>query len=191
MTIVDISSYIAKVASYKPQYVLLDLQTAEIPRAYAELEQQGIPASHIAASDVDYTDTILAHAPAMKGGIDLSNFEPWTDTSDPDVAAYVKALTAAGIDYKNPNLEWGYSLMLWLYTAAKNIGFSTFNSATLTNYLRTATNVPIPLSHLWLNPGPKNSPAVKQPDDLLLQWTGTTFKPLPVGPNKDGWIRGL
>ncbi len=48
--------------------------------------------------------------------------------------------------------------MMWRCTAATDICFSTFGSATLTSYLHTATKMPIPPSHDWLNPGPKNEP---------------------------------
>ncbi len=81
--------------------------------------------------------------------------------------------------------------MLWLYNAARAVGFSNLSSSTLANYLRTANNVPIPLARSWTNPGPTATPAIKQPYEYLVIWNETTFNPLPVGPAKDGWVDGL
>ncbi len=190
-TATDVTPYVAKLLSYKPQYALVNLETAEVPESYAALEQGGVPASHIAGSSVYFIDTVLAHAPAMKGGISIAEWAPWSDTSDPNVVTYDNAVKAAGLDYKDPNIEWGYGLMMWLYTAAQRVGFANLDSTTLEHYLSTATNVPIPLAYNWLNPGPTQYPSIKQPFDLLAHWTGTTFEPIPVGPTKDGWISGI
>jgi ABC-type branched-subunit amino acid transport system substrate-binding protein len=190
-TSVDISPYMTKIAQARPDFVIGNIESAEVPQMYSLLEQNNIPASHIAAADVDFTHQILASAPQMKGGIDMAEFNPWTDTSDPQVAAYNKATQGSSSDPRDPTVEWGYSDMMWLYDASKAVGFSKLTGTTLANYLRTATNKPVPLSHTWINPGPSQTPQIKQPYVRIMQWTGTTFKALPAGPKKDGWVTGL
>lgn len=184
----DIAPYAAKVAAAHPDFVYLTT-TGLIAQAYRSLEQNGIPASHIGASDVYYTHQILSQAPQMKGGIDVAEFNPWTLTSDPSVAEYRKALQGSSSDYRDPNVEWGYALMMWLYDSAKSVGFSKADGATLANYWRTVNNVPIPLSRTWTNPGPKQAPADKQPYARMLRWTGHTF--VAVRGGQHGWFTGL
>ncbi len=187
--VVDITPYVAKTMQSKPQFILSNVETAETEQLYSEFEGQGIPANRIAASDVDYTAALLKNAPAMKGGISIAEFNPWTDTSDPSIAQYVQALQSTGATYQDPNVEWGYSLMMWVYDSAKAAGFSNLTGTSLANYFRTANNVAIPLSRTWLNPGPSSAPAIKQPYARMLIWTGTTFTPVSGGDQ--GWFSGL
>jgi hypothetical protein len=188
--VVDITPYVTKtMQTAKPQFILSNVETAETEQLYSLFEAQGIPANRIAASDVDYTAALLKSAPAMKGGISIAEFNPWTDTSDASVNAYVQALQGSGIDYQDPNVEWGYALMMWVYDSAKAAGFSNLSGSTLANYFRTANNVPVPLSRLWLNPGPSSAQAVKQPYARMLIWDGTTFTPVSGGDQ--GWFTGL
>ena len=188
-TSVDVAPYMVKGASYHPQFVISQVQNAQVPPSFSALEQNGIPASHIAASDVDFTAATLAAAPQMKGSLDVAEFDPWTLTNLPDVAEYDKAMQGSGVAYKDPSVEWGYSLMMWLYIAAQHVGFAHLSSAALASYMRTANNVAIPLSRDWTNPGPTAAAAIKQPDARILRWTGTSFVPLSGG--SDGWFGGL
>jgi hypothetical protein len=129
----------------------------------------------------------------MKGGIALNQFEPWTDTSNPEVAAYQKAMQASGssVNPNDPTVQWGYALASWLAKSLLKLGADNVNSVALQHFWSTANGIPIPLSRLYTNPGPASAPQMKQPYARLIQWTGSTFNPLPVGPAKDGWIRGL
>ncbi len=70
-------------------------------------------------------------APSMKGGLALSQLIPWTATSNASVAQYLTATNAAGTDSANINVEWDYSMMLWLYGAANAAGFSHLTGTTL------------------------------------------------------------
>ena len=88
-------------------------------------------------------------------------------------------------------MEWGYALVMWIYDAAKHVGFSNASGASLAAYMRSANNVPVPLGRTWTNPGPKSAAAIKQPYARVMQWNGKAFVPLPVGPDKDGWVSGL
>ena len=85
---------------------------------------------------------------------------------------------------------WAYSDVLFVYEAAKKIGFSKFTSASLQKFMETATNFPVPLAHPIVNPGPKAAPQIKQPYVRIERWVNGRIKVLPVGPKKDGWISG-
>ncbi len=188
-TVVDITPYVQKAMGYHPQFILGDIQTAQVPQMFSLFEQNGIAAGDITASDVAFTASILAKSPQMKGGISIAEFNPWTMTNLPDVAAYVKGMQGTGVDYKDPSVEWGWALITWVYDASKAVGFSNLNGATLAAYLRTAANQPIPLSREWVNPGPTNAPQVKQPYARMLIWNGSTFTPVSGGDQ--GWFTGL
>jgi ABC-type branched-subunit amino acid transport system substrate-binding protein len=188
-TVVDLTPYVEKALQSHPQFIIGNIQTAQVPQMYTLFKQNGIPASHISSADVAFTAQILASAPQMKGGLSIAEFNPWTDTSDPTVAEYVKAMQGASVDYRDPSVEQGYSLMEWFYDSAKAVGFSNLTGPALANYWRMANNVPMPLSRDWTNPGPSSAPAVKQPYARVLQWNGTTF--VPVSGGDDGWFNGL
>ncbi len=189
-TVVDLTPDVQKALQSHPQAVLGNIQNAQVPQMFTEFEQNGIPASRITSSDVDYTAAMLKAAPQMKGGIDAAEFDPWTDTSNPSVAQYDQVMSKRGSpDYRDPSVEWGWSLMMWVYQSAKAIGFSNVSGAALQHYWSTVNGVAIPLSLTWTNPGPAAAQAVKQPSELVLQWTGTAFVPVPGGSN--GWFDGL
>jgi hypothetical protein len=156
---------------------------------YTLFEQNGIPASHVSSNAVAFTHAILSTAPQMKGSISVAEFNPWTLTNDPNIATYDKAMQGGSVDYRDTSVEWGWALMMWLYNSAKAVGFDKVTGESLANYWRTANNVPITLSHTWINPGPTQAPAMKQSWARMLQWTGTTF--VPVKGGSDGWFNGL
>ncbi len=191
LTTIDQAPYVAKVMAGKPQYILSSVQIPQTPGVFSAFAQAGMPASHILAADVNFTQQILSKAPSMKGGIALLQFQPWTLTSNADVAAYQKALQGSSVNPNDPTVQWGYSLATWLAKSLQHLGAANINSVALQQYWTTANNIPIPLTRLYTNPGPTSAPQIKQPYVRLAQWTGSTFNPLPVGPAKDGWIRGL
>jgi branched-chain amino acid transport system substrate-binding protein len=188
---VDMTPYVQKAMQAKPDFVIVAVLTTTIVQTYKAFEQQGLPASRIAAADTVFAHNLISQAGgALTGGIALAQFAPWGLTSDPEVAAYQEAMQGSPVDPHDPTVEWGYQYIMWLYTVAKQVGFNNFNSATLTDFMRTHAGVHIPLSRSLVNPGPSSAPQIKQPYAQIVQWTGTTFKVLPAGPNKDGWEFG-
>jgi hypothetical protein len=185
---VDITPYVQKAVGYHPQFILGNIQTAQVPQMFTLFEQNGVPAGDISASDVAYTAAILEKAPQMKGGLSVAEFNPWTMTNLPDVAAYVNAMKSGSVDYRDPSVEWGWALAMWVYNASKAVGFDKLTGATLASYLRTAVHQPIPLSRTW-GPGPTTAPQVKQPYARMLIWNGSTFTPVSGGDQ--GWFTGL
>ncbi len=189
-TTTDISPYVQKVIGAKPGFVMADVFAGQIETIVQQLEASGIPASKVATSISILPQATLNTVGKSLDGINTEwQFTPYTQTSDPTVSAYISGMKALGADPQNENSEWGYSNVMAIYTAAKRIGFANFNSNTLAAFMRTANNVPIPVSRDIVNPGPSGGPSVKQPYVLIAQWTGSTFKVVPTGPNDDGWVR--
>jgi hypothetical protein len=81
--------------------------------------------------------------------------------------------------------------VMWFYTASQHIGAANFNSTTLANYSRTATNIPITMSRTLLNPGPTVTPSVKQPYVQVLRWQNNTMSVVSDTGAPDGWIKAL
>jgi ABC-type branched-subunit amino acid transport system substrate-binding protein len=176
-TATDVATYTQKVIQAKPDFVLINASDVAVIQIYKALGQGGIPASHIATPDNNFTyqDISQAHG-ALTGGIAIADYAPWSDTSDLAVAAYMQALQGSTVDPRNATVEWGYSDLMFLYNVAKEIGFSDFNSSTLQHFLSTKS-FSIPLSTgAFINPGPTGVPQAKQPYVRLTQWTGSEFK---------------
>jgi branched-chain amino acid transport system substrate-binding protein len=192
LTAVDVSPYVTRVAQAKPDFVLLTGIGAQIVLLFKALQQAGIPPSHVIAPDIEFVySTILKQAgSAMNGAYAENQFDTWGDTTNPDVAAYLTAFKGSSVDPRDPTVAWGYSDVMWFYTAAKAIGFDKFNSASLTTFMRTQTNVHIPLSRSLINPGPKGFPQERQPYIQISQWKNGRMVVVPTGPNKDGWVYG-
>ncbi len=188
LTAVDPAPYVAKVLAQKPDIVIIGTPSGQGVLAYKAFQQAGFPASKTFSVDTNFTGQTTQEAgTAIDGAYVSAQFTPWGATSDPEVAAYIKASKAAGVDPQDATVEWGYADVMFLYTAAKDIGFANFNSASLAHFMDTASGVHYPLSRELVNPGPKGFPQVKQPYDQIMQWNGTGFTVVPTGPGKNGW----
>jgi len=155
-------------------------------------QQAGYPASKVSMPDTDapYTN-VQQGGSAMEGAIVLSQFKSWSNTKDPEVAAYLKGLKGSSVDPRDGNVEWGYSDVMFVYSAAKAIGFGKFNAQTLARFLSKNRGLRIPLSRSLFNPGPKNYPQEKQPFVLMTQIKNSGLVNLPAGAKKDGWVFGF
>jgi ABC-type branched-subunit amino acid transport system substrate-binding protein len=193
LTAVDPGPYAVKVAALHPDFVNFTGIGGQAVTIFKSLAQNGIPATKVATTDVDFTDKLINSANGAMDGMYLeAQFTPWGVTSDPEVAKYVSDVKAQGADPNDPSVEWGYAYIMFLYTAAQHIGFANFNSATLKNWLDTANGIHIPLSQNMNNPGPAGYPQLKQPYERILQFkVGTTFVVIPTGPAKDGWVNAF
>ncbi len=192
LTAVDPTPYVNQVVQEKPDFVNFTGIGGQAVQMFKSLQQNGIPPSKVASTDVDFSDKLTKQAGSAMDGAYLENqFTPWGYTKDREVAAYLKACRAAGVDGRNPSVEWGYAYVMFLYTAAKQIGFDKFNGNSLAKWMNKANGVHIPLSRSIVNPGPKGYPQIKQPYQRIARWKGGKFVILPVGPKKDGWVYGF
>ena len=191
LTAADFTPYIAQALQLKPDFVETSLQGTQAVTVFKGFQQSGFPASKMAAPDTawDYNLTLKAAGSAMDGAYAEGQFLPWSLTGNPDIQAYIKAMKAAGVDYRVPNTQWGYEYIMWLYTAAKAIGFDKFNGVTLGAYMRKATGVHMPISRTFTNPGPKQYPQAKQPYVVISKWKNG--KSTIVLTGKKGWFLGL
>jgi ABC-type branched-subunit amino acid transport system substrate-binding protein len=190
-TATDLSPFVLKAANMKPDFVVTNVAGTQAVQAVQEFSQDGIPPSKISVPDSDFTAPVLTGAgKVLDGVVTIFQFDPWDLSSDPEVAAYLSAMKGSSVDPRNGNVEWGYSDVMALYNAAKQIGFNSFTSATLANYLGHQANVPLPLSRELVNPGPTVAPQEKQPYARLYQWNGSSFVLVPAGSAKDGWVQG-
>jgi hypothetical protein len=190
-TATDVTPYVQKLASEKPNWVQCDCFSAQVPAIAAAFANDGIPASHMSTPASALTASILAQGgKSLDGILAIEQFIPWDNTSDPQLAAYLNAMKSTSVNPQDVNAEWGYSFVMTIYDAAEAIGFGSFDSATLAHFLETQNNFPISLSRAVVNPGPSTAPQEKEPYARMYQWTCSTFQVIPAGPAKDGWERG-
>ena len=189
-TATDVTPYVDKVVQAKPDFVQCDCFASQIVQIAQVLAGDGIPPSKFVVSASDLTPSTLAQSGTILNGIySLSQFIPYQETTDPQVAAYLKAMNGSS-HTQDADAEWGYMYVMAIDTAARQIGASAFNSVTLGHFLSTQTNVPLALSRSIVNPGPSFAPQEKQPFVRIYQWKNGTFTVVPAGPKKDGWVQG-
>jgi hypothetical protein len=95
-----------------------------------------------------------------------------------------------GSDYRSPSPPYGYAMVMFIYNAAKKVGFDKVTPENLGEYMTTANGVQYPMSNKWVNPGPKIATSVHQPKTLITQWKDGTFTIVEEG-TEEGWIDGF
>src|SRR5262249_13567719 len=139
----DVTPFVNQVMQSKPDLVLMDSISAQVVQFAKAFQQNGLPASKLLSPDTDFAySTILKTAgSSMDGAYSLGSFKGWGLTNDPEVAAYLKAMKASSsVDPRSGTVEWGYSMVMFLAAAAKQIGYSKFNSASLAKFMNTANH---------------------------------------------------
>jgi branched-chain amino acid transport system substrate-binding protein len=195
LTGVDVTPYVQKVASSKADFLLFEgIPGPFIVQFYKAFQQNGIPGSHVitVGSNLVWKTILQPAGSTMNGTYTINQFDMWGEKGNPDVNTFIKNVKKynRALDYRDPNIEWGYALVMWVATAAKQIGYKRFNAQTFAKFMQTATKVPMPLMREWINPGPAAAPAIKAPYDKITQWINGKIVAQKTGRNKDGWMYG-
>jgi ABC-type branched-subunit amino acid transport system substrate-binding protein len=190
----DVSPYVDKAVSFKPDFVtLFPLAGAGAIPIYKSFAQNNIPASRTIISESNLTPaTFKAAGALMEGAYGADQWASWSDTSNPDVAAYLRAMKGSSADPRDSNAELGYANVRFQYNVAKKIGFANFDSASLAKFMRDKQNngFPIPLSRSLVIPGPKGYPQQRQPYGQITQWKNGKLNVVTKGTDK-GWVSGF
>jgi branched-chain amino acid transport system substrate-binding protein len=145
-----------------------------------QIQQQGYPSSRIVAvmAAVD-GETLDDLGSSIEGAKFMFEFKPWTLTSDPQVATYLKAYKK----YGNPKVtaqsgftEWGFSDVMQAWKTANQVK-GTVTGPKLLKYLKSAKTVPGFLNHGLGAPSP-GYPGVRNPYIYLVKAEKGTLKPV-------------
>jgi ABC-type branched-subunit amino acid transport system substrate-binding protein len=187
----DITPQVTQAAQRKPDAVITLGGGALAINIYKLFGQAGVPADKIIGSSnqMAYESVLKPAGKVMEGAYASFETKSWGDTSDPDVAAYLKAMEGAGFDAQDGNPQTGYMDVMTVYTAAQKIGFDKFDTASLANFMNTANDVPVPLTRSITNPGPKGAPQIKQTGVQIVQWKDGKLNVITEGTD-DGWVEG-
>jgi ABC-type branched-subunit amino acid transport system substrate-binding protein len=189
----DLTPYVTKAMQKKPDFVdVFPLSGAQGIQIFKFFHQAGFPIDHMGSvsSEFDYVNTLKPAGDAMDGMYGTFETASWGDTSNPDVTAYLDAMKGATWDARGAIPEQGYAAVMWFYTVAKQVGFDKFDSAALTQFMRTQTGAHIPLSHDLVNPGPKGFPQIKQPAVQIVQWKGGKLTTVQAGTDQC-WVNAF
>jgi ABC-type branched-subunit amino acid transport system substrate-binding protein len=187
-TQVDMTPIITKVLSTHPQWVMTTIGQVQMVQVAKSLQQQGFPAGHLSLAS-NALDMKNVFKPAGSALNDVYASDEWTgwglDTSDADT---YRKWTSSLPNPLSGNVVQGWMYMMWLYTAAKHIGFGNFSSSTLTHWLQTSANgTAIPMSRTYISPGPSGKPAIHQPYVQILHWQNGKMTIVTQGTD-NGWI---
>ncbi|MBF6621347.1 MAG: ABC transporter substrate-binding protein [Patulibacter sp.] len=185
----DLAPAAAKAVKGDPDFVITLGGGPLAVQIYKALGQAGIPADRVFASGnaVAYESVFKPGGAALDGAYGVVEVMSWGETSDPDVAEYMEAMEGSSVDARDANPQTAYMQMMTLYTAAKEVGFDKFDSASLTEFMSTANDVAVPLTPGIRNPGPKGAPQVKQPYAQIVQWKDGKLNIVREG-TEDGWV---
>lgn len=193
-TATDVSPYVAKVVADRPDFViLLPLAGVSAIDIYKSLAQDGIPASHVIISESNLSGpTLKVGGAVMNGTYGAQQFDSWSNTANPDVAAYLKATRNSAVDPRDSNVEFGYANVMLFYEVAKKIGFANFNSASLARFMEQTQNsgFPIPLSRSLVIPGPTGYVHERQPYGQIVHLQNGKLNIVKQGTKK-GWVTGF
>jgi branched-chain amino acid transport system substrate-binding protein len=185
----DVSVQVNQILDAEPDFVYSPLGGATAVVVFKGLQQAGITGTKLGGPDagLDYETVIEPAGEILEGAYTFSGFDAWGDTDNPDVAEYLEAMESFEEHARNPGAQWGYAAVMWFDTVAREVGPKGFDSASLAEFTRTQTDIPMPLSRELINPGPKGAPQVKQPYVQVAQLKDG--EPLPVTENtEEGWV---
>ncbi|MFT3865094.1 MAG: ABC transporter substrate-binding protein [Solirubrobacterales bacterium] len=190
----DFTPFVNKVLEYEPDFVISQQSPAPTAQMFKTFQQAGYPADQVSVveSSCALEETLEPAGSAMEGAYCADGFYPYTEESNPEVAAYVEAMQEndVGYSYKSPSPPYGYSSVMWIYQGAKEIGFDKVTPEKLGEWMGSVKGKTYPLSNEWVNPGPTISSSVHQPSTLITQWKGGTFSVVEEG-TEEGWIDGF
>ena len=147
---------------------------------FKQIQQQGYPSSHIVAvmAAVD-GQTLDDLGSSIEGTTFMFEFKPWTLTSDPQVATYLKAYKKYGdpkVTAESGFTEWGFSDVMQAWETASHVS-GTVTGPKLLKYLKSAKSVPGFLNHGLGAPSP-GYPGVRNPYIYLVKAEKGTLKPV-------------
>jgi ABC-type branched-subunit amino acid transport system substrate-binding protein len=192
-TAADFTPTLNQLLSAKPDFIMtFPLSGPQTIQYFKAFNQAGFPASKMftMSSSLDYDTMLKPAGPAMDGvTMMLPNGNP-VDPANPDVAAYKKAVEARNGSFGpfNANVQRAYAYVYTIYTAAKETGFDTFDSAALVKFLGTANGVNLPMNRALVNPGSAQQPQIKQPYMQMVQWKGGELVTVTEG-TENGWVK--
>lgn len=189
---VDSTPYVSKVLKGKPDFLVTSGSGPQMVSMLKVLGKSGFPATKLIVPDVqfDYDTSLGLVGDLLDGAYAASQFTPWGDAEDPQVAEYLEAMKGSKQEARNATAQWGYALTMWTYVAAEKIGFDAFDGESLAKFAGTENGVAIPLSRSLVNPGPEGLPQLKQPFAKISQYKGDGVFETVAGGD-DGWFNGF
>jgi ABC-type branched-subunit amino acid transport system substrate-binding protein len=191
-TQVDMTPIVTKVLSTHPQWVMTVIGQAQMVEVAKSLQQQGFPTDHIslASNALDKKGVLDPAGSALNGAYSTDEWTGW-GLGVPDAVTYREWAQKSAPNPLSGNTVQGWMYMMWIYTAAKAIGFNNFSAATLTHWMQTTANGShILMSRTYVSPGPTKTPSVHQPYVQILHWKDGTMTLVTQGTT-DGWITPL
>lgn len=172
----DPTPFVAKAVQAKPDVIFTHMNGAQAVSVYTAFSQQGYPTQQILnqGGAVDFDSFLNKVDPSIvEGTIYGFAFENPDDTDNPDVKLYREAMEKyAGVDGKSEFYSWGFSNVMTLADAAKEIGPDTFDATTLKDFLLNVTDFPMflaqPLDRKYAT---EAAPAMIRPQIQVLKYS--------------------
>ena len=88
------------------------------------------------------------------------------------------------------NAGWDADILALEIAELQEIGFESFDTGSLVEFMNSANGVAVPNSREILNPGPAEYPQVKQPFSQIAQWKDGKLLPVTEGTD-EGWVKAF
>jgi branched-chain amino acid transport system substrate-binding protein len=172
---VDFTPQINQILQLKPDFVVLWGAEPDELRIDEGLKQAGFPLDHVLAGNeaVDYANFYKPGGSNVVGMYQVHFFRDWSDTSNPDVAIYRKAMAAAGAAPGSDYAQWAFANVIMIARAAAALKDPT--PAALADYFKTHTNLPIFMGGTTSAPSAPLG-AILNTSVPIVQWDGSTLK---------------
>jgi branched-chain amino acid transport system substrate-binding protein len=152
---------------------------------YKDWKQQGISADktiNISAS-ID-GNALKAASSSADGAYFTAEFRSPDDTSNPQVSVYRQAMAKYGPSFSADASfsQWGFSNVMTLYAVMKKLGGDNVTAASISKYFHSTPVIPVYMgTEINSASAPKGMPALRNLNVTVVQWDGSTFKPVNGG----------
>lgn len=168
----DLTAPINQVLSQDPEKIMLVSATPDELKAVPAFEQGGIEPEQMISGlqSLDKEHFLEPLGEAAEGMYFGTQLDSFTDTSNEDVALYLKVMEEAGAPAESVYAQFAFSDMMMIWAGAKELKEPT--AVALHEYFKTAGPLPIFMSGTLLpvSKTVKGFPALRYMKEDLVQW---------------------
>lgn len=169
----DLTAPINQVVQFGPEKVILTTSTPDELKAIPIFQQNGITAEEMITGQqsLDYANFLEPLGDAAEGMYFTNSFASFSDTSNEDVALYLKIMEEHNAPAEAGYAQWAFADMMLIWEGAKELKDPT--AVELHEFFKSAGPMPIFMAEgdlIPLSETVKGYPALRNFEENLTQW---------------------